>query len=191
MHYQNSPKPIRRLALVLLPLLLLVALLLMGAGCTAPMQDDPAAAGETAPVEQVPAAQAPAGPGPDAATVRDARTSPRQAPPMSDPLPPVRAPERDPQRSQRTAPAPIEVPAGAPVKIDTSCTRDADCVVKDVGNCCGYYPACVNVNSPTDPAAVQAQCAREGMMSVCGFPSISACQCVAGQCQAGSAAVEQ
>lgn len=189
MPYENRPKLTRRLTLVLLPILLLAALLLMGAGCTAPMQDDQTAAGAAASVEQTPTA--PAGPPPDAATVRDARTLPRQAPPMSDPLPPVRAPERDAERSQRIAPAPAEVPAGAPVKIDTSCTRDADCVVKNVGNCCGYYPACVNVNSPTDPAGVQARCAREGMMSVCGFPSISACQCVAGECQADSAAVEQ
>lgn len=190
MPFENSPKLTRRLTLVLLPIVLL-ALLLMGVGCTAPMQDDPAAAGEAAPAEQAPAAEASVGPASDAATVRDARTLPRQAPPMTDPLPAVRAPERDAQRSQRTAPAPAEAPAGVPVKINTSCTRDADCVVKNVGNCCGYYPACVNVNSPTDPAGVQAQCAREGMMSVCGFPSISSCQCVAGECQGDSVAVEQ
>ena len=186
MPFENNPKLTRRLTMVLLPTLLLATLLLTGAGCTAPMQDDETAAGDAAP-----AAQASVGPASDAATVRDARTLPRQAPPMSDPLPAVRAPERDAQRSQRTAPAPAEVAAGAPVKIDTRCTRDADCVVKNVGNCCGYYPACVNVASPTDPAAVQAQCARDGTMSVCGFPSISACQCVAGECQADGAAVEQ
>src|SRR3970282_333600 len=126
-----------------------------------------------------------------AAPVRDARPSPRQAPPMSDPLPPLRAAERDAARAPRTAPTPAEIPAGAPVTIDSSCRRDADCTIKNVGNCCGYYPACVNVDSPTDPAAVQAQCAREGRMSVCGFPSISACQCVAGACQGDNAPVEQ
>ena len=177
---------LRSKLVLLLPMVLLATLLLMAAGCTAPMQDDETAAGDAAP-----AAETSVGPASDAATVRDARTLPRQAPPMSDPLPAVRAPERDAQRSQRTAPAPTEVPAGVPVKIDTSCTRDADCTIKNVGNCCGYYPACVNVASPTDPAGVQAQCARDGTMSVCGFPSISACQCVAGQCQGDSAAVEQ
>jgi hypothetical protein len=73
-----------------------------------------------------------------------------------------------------------------PVRIDRSCTTDADCTVKDVGNCCGYYPACVNVDSPTDPAAVRAQCAKDGRASVCGFPAISHCQCVARQCQGTS-----
>ena len=74
--------------------------------------------------------------------------------------------------------------AAAPVQVDMSCRTDADCTVKDVGNCCGFYPACVNVNSPTDPEGVKAACARSGMMSVCGFRDISACQCVAGSCQA-------
>jgi len=188
MSCQNNPRSKRLAALVLVPVVLLATLLLMGAGCTAPVQD-----GQTAAGERAPAAEAPAGTVPDAAPVRDARPSPRPAPPMSDPLPPLRAPERDAARAPRTAPAPAPaaIPAGAPVTIDTSCRRDADCTIKNVGNCCGYYPACVNVDSPTDPAAVQAQCAREGRMSVCGFPSISACQCVAGACQGDNAPVEQ
>jgi len=188
---ENPDRPSRRLALVLLPLVLLAALLLTGAGCTPPAQlDQPASDEQAAAAAPTPVAAPPAAPAvDDAPSVRDTHP-PRQAPPMSDPLPPVRAPERDAGRSP--TPAPVEVPAGAPVRIDTSCTRDADCVVKNVGNCCGYYPACVNVDSPTDPAAVQAQCARSGEMSVCGFPSISACQCVAGTCQGGgSAAVER
>ena len=100
--------------------------------------------------------------------------------PMLNPIP-IRIP----------ATPPATLPAGGPVQIDTTCTRDADCTIKDVGNCCGYYPACVNVDSPTDPAAVKAQCAREGTMSVCGFPEISSCRCEAGQCQPGTAAVER
>lgn len=70
-----------------------------------------------------------------------------------------------------------------PVTIDTSCKSDKDCTVKNVGNCCGEYPACVNVNSPTDPAGVQAQCAKQGMASICGFPVISGCSCKAGKCE--------
>ncbi len=165
---------------MVIPLLLSAALLLMGAGCTTPVQDDQRASA---------AAPAAPAPGDTPPPVRDTRTTPQPAPPMNDPLPPVRAPEREDQLSPRT-PAPV-TPAGTAVKINTSCTRDADCAVKNVGNCCGYYPACVNVNSPTDPAGVQAQCARTGEMSVCGFPSISACQCVAGQCQSGTGAVTQ
>jgi hypothetical protein len=88
-----------------------------------------------------------------------------QAPPMSDPLPPEKV-------SDATPPA-----------LDRSCRTASDCAVKNVGNCCGMQPACVNVNSPTDPAAVQAQCAREGRMSVCGFKPVEACECVAGKCE--------
>jgi hypothetical protein len=69
-----------------------------------------------------------------------------------------------------------------PVKLDYHCTSDADCAVKDIGNCCGTYPACVNKDSPTDPAAVQAQCAKQGRMSACGFRPIEACSCMQGQC---------
>ncbi len=80
-------------------------------------------------------------------------------------------------------------PIGAdPSIVNRSCKTDADCTVKDVGNCCGYYPACVNINAKTDPKAVQAQCAKSGMASVCGFPEISDCKCVKGQCAADTQA---
>ena len=69
-----------------------------------------------------------------------------------------------------------------PVKLDYHCTSDADCAVKDIGNCCGAYPACVNKDSPTDPAAVHAQCAKQGRMSACGFRPVDACSCTQGQC---------
>ncbi|MFW3173420.1 hypothetical protein EX530_01660 [Xanthomonas phaseoli] len=77
--------------------------------------------------------------------------------------------------------------AGKAVIVTTTCRTDADCTVKNVGNCCGAFPACVNVNSATDPKGVLAQCQAGGMMSVCGFREISACQCVAGQCAAKDA----
>lgn len=78
----------------------------------------------------------------------------------------------------------VSAPVGSPSNPDRSCKVDADCVVKNVGNCCGYYPSCVNVDARTDPAAVRAQCAKSGMAGVCGFPEISACSCVQGRCQA-------
>jgi len=80
--------------------------------------------------------------------------------------------------------------AAAPVVVDQSCRTDADCTVKNVGNCCGYYPACVNVASRTDPAGVQASCQAKGMMSVCGFAEISGCSCVKGQCAANRDGVD-
>jgi len=91
----------------------------------------------------------------------------------------------------RLPPDPVEAPAAAPGAVDLGCKTDADCTVKNVGNCCGYYPACVNVNSPTDPKGVQAECAKKGMMSVCGFPEISSCSCRQGKCEAVSSGLVQ
>ena len=77
--------------------------------------------------------------------------------------------------------------AGKPGEVDYSCTTDADCAVKDVGNCCGYYPACVNKDSPTFPEHVKAECAKNDMQSVCGFRDIQGCTCIEGRCEAGPA----
>lgn len=91
------------------------------------------------------------------------RVAAKPAPPMSRPLP---------GNEVREAP-----------KLDYSCKADADCAVKNVGNCCGAMPACVNKDSPVDPAAVQSQCAKQGMVSACGFRPVSACRCNAGTCE--------
>jgi len=115
------------------------------------------------------AAPAPTSPG-DAATQSASPSAPQS--PTAPPLP-----------ESATQPA----ASGGAVTVDTSCKTDADCTVKNVGNCCGYYPACVNVNSPTDPKGVQAECTKKGMMSVCGFPEISSCSCKQGKCEAGAA----
>jgi hypothetical protein len=81
--------------------------------------------------------------------------------------------------------ASAEPRAGGPAaEVDYTCRADADCVVKDVGNCCGYYPACVNRDSPTFPERVQAECEKTGMASVCGWPVIKGCACVEGRCEA-------
>jgi hypothetical protein len=80
-----------------------------------------------------------------------------------------------------SAPAPA---TDVPGTVDFSCRTDADCAIKDIGSCCGYYPACVNADSPTFPEQVQAECAKNDMMSVCGFPDIAGCQCVDGRCAA-------
>ena len=94
-----------------------------------------------------------------------------------EPASPPAAPAPPPQASPGLARA-----ADGTVVINTRCRTSADCAVKDVGNCCGTMPACVNKDSPTDPAAVQAQCKAKGMMGVCGFQELTACQCSAGQC---------
>ena len=75
---------------------------------------------------------------------------------------------------------------GPPVKVtdivDYSCHADTDCAVKDIGNCCGKYPACVNRDSPTFPDRVRAECAKNHTVGTCGFPVIEACACVEGRC---------
>jgi hypothetical protein len=75
---------------------------------------------------------------------------------------------------------------GPPIKaadtLDYSCHSDADCAVKDIGNCCGQFPACVNRDSPTFPDQVRAECAKNHTAGVCGFPVIRGCSCVEGRC---------
>lgn len=78
---------------------------------------------------------------------------------------------------------PVQV-GGDPLQLDYSCRVDSDCEVKNVGNCCGYFPACVNKDAQPDPQAVQARCAESGMASVCGFREIEACSCVQNRCEA-------
>ena len=89
------------------------------------------------------------------------------------------APEKP--RPQTGGPLPAERMAA---KIDRSCRADADCAVKDVRNCCGAMPACVNVDAKIDPARVQEDCKRGGGFAVCGFPAIEGCKCAGGQCVA-------
>jgi hypothetical protein len=117
---------------------------------------------------------------------------------------PAPAPAADAAAPAPATPAPAaaaETPAPAPaaqfptpgmhsealepvaIAMDLSCTRDSDCVVKNVGNCCGQFNACVNRGSPADPSAVMAQCAKEGKMSMCGSPVIAGCACVQGECR--------
>lgn len=91
--------------------------------------------------------------------------------------PPVAAPPAATLPTEETAP---RSDASNPSR---SCKTDSDCAVKNVGNCCGAFPSCVNKDAKTDPDAVQAQCAKAGMASVCGFQEVSGCQCVQGECQ--------
>ena len=66
--------------------------------------------------------------------------------------------------------------------INFACQTAADCAVKDVGSCCGYSPACVNINSPTFPEHVSADCADQGVAGVCGFSHVASCACIESRC---------
>lgn len=91
------------------------------------------------------------------------------------------APGADPGTNGAGAPAASA--SGLP-DLDTSCRVDSDCEIKNVGNCCGYFPACVNADAEPDPEAVMAHCAETGMSSVCGFRHIESCSCVENRCEA-------
>lgn len=114
---------------------------------------------------------------PEAATPAGTAAAPAEMAPLPPPPPP---PQAD---------APTRVKSGK-VELDLSCRTDADCAVKDVGNCCGYYPMCVNQDSPTDPAGVQAECRASGRVGVCGFRNIDACKCVANRCESAGVVME-
>lgn len=128
----------------------------------------------TAPVAEVAAPKAP----PD----RVAAPLPAQTSPRAPVQPAPRAGKPPPSMSDPLPPEAVPPVGGNTAAIDSSCRTNADCAVKNVGNCCGYAPACVNRNSRTDPAAVQAQCQASGMVSTCGFQEISACSCSRGKC---------
>jgi hypothetical protein len=133
-----------------------------------------------------------------------AEATPEAAAPASSPAPGAAAAAAAPEAAAPVA-APATGPASAPIAgqptvpvpdaarrppeelltrdgVYYGCKTDSDCQVKDVGNCCGYYPACVNKDSPTFPEQVKAKCSAEGMSSICGFQEISGCSCVEGRC---------
>lgn len=71
-----------------------------------------------------------------------------------------------------------------PPALNLRCQADADCAVKNIGNCCGFMPACVNKTSPTAPELVLARCAASGEEPICDHPMIYACLCEQGICRA-------
>ena len=66
------------------------------------------------------------------------------------------------------------------------CESDSDCVVKNVGSCCGYMPQCVHKDVQTFPEQVKALCEKEGRSSICGFQEPAACSCVENQCRSAA-----
>lgn len=67
------------------------------------------------------------------------------------------------------------------------CATNAECVVKDIGNCCGYFPACVHRDQAVDPLAVRERCIEQDLQSICGFVEISACACIDNACRPADA----
>eukprot|EP00567_Pseudictyota_dubia_P007383 CAMPEP_0197438982 /NCGR_PEP_ID=MMETSP1175-20131217/5827_1 /TAXON_ID=1003142 /ORGANISM="Triceratium dubium, Strain CCMP147" /LENGTH=104 /DNA_ID=CAMNT_0042968803 /DNA_START=325 /DNA_END=636 /DNA_ORIENTATION=+ len=63
------------------------------------------------------------------------------------------------------------------------CNSCGDCEVKNVGNCCGYYPKCVNTYFQPDLEKLEEWCANNDVSSVCGWTEIDACVCTEGRCE--------
>jgi len=70
--------------------------------------------------------------------------------------------------------------------LESSCQNDSDCVVLNVGNCCGYLPKCLNKAAKPDPQYVKALCQKNGLSSVCGFLHVTSCKCENNRCEAAS-----
>ena len=66
--------------------------------------------------------------------------------------------------------------------IDYSCQTDSDCVIKNVGECCGYYPSCTNKDAFVNATFVNDICKAGGIGGICGFPSIYSCKCKNNRC---------
>ena len=66
--------------------------------------------------------------------------------------------------------------------INYSCSQASDCTIKDVGNCCGAFPKCVNKDAMVNRDLVRDACKKEKRMGVCGFPSLVSCKCVEKKC---------
>ena len=67
--------------------------------------------------------------------------------------------------------------------IDRSCIADGDCVIKDVHNCCGYYPQCVNKNAQVNPEMVTMICDKNQLGGICGSDTIKECECMKQKCK--------
>ena len=60
--------------------------------------------------------------------------------------------------------------------LDSSCTMDNQCVVQNVGDCCGYFPMCINSDSVLVPSEVTDICANQKTTD-CKPMVISYCRC--------------
>jgi hypothetical protein len=157
----------------------------MLSGCPKRSEEPPRVAPETKATPTTPTTPA-AAPTPSVANTPEAIAAPTpasSAPPHSGPTENPAAASAS-NKNSSSDPSPIKkTPGFDPNAPDRGCKTDADCAVKDVGNCCGYFPLCVHRNAKTDPAAVRAQCEKDGMASICGFQDVQGCRCVQGRCE--------
>ena len=104
--------------------------------------------------------------------------------PAPDPHAAAAAPTAGESATAAAAPVAPASTLPEPPALNLRCQTDADCTVKNIGNCCGFLPACVNKASPTAPDLVLARCAASGEEPICDHPMIYACLCEQGICRA-------
>lgn len=107
----------------------------------------------------------------------------------SPPAPDAEAAADTPTAMESTPAAPAGVDSAASLlpelpALNLRCQTAVDCEVKNIGNCCGFLPVCVNKASPTAPDLVLARCAASGEEPICDHPMIYACLCERGICKA-------
>ncbi len=69
--------------------------------------------------------------------------------------------------------------------LNYSCNFNFECKIKDIHDCCGYYPECVNSNAKVDPDFVDRICGKEVRLCPLGvFTSdTTSCKCINKKCQ--------
>ena len=68
------------------------------------------------------------------------------------------------------------------LSINYTCEQAQDCEIKDVRNCCGYHPKCVNKNSIVNGTLVKELCEHGAQTGLCGFQDIKSCKCEKNMC---------
>jgi hypothetical protein len=92
----------------------------------------------------------------------------------------------EPEQTNKSIGAEKPLPQDSGLVDPLFCNTDSDCEIKDVHNCCGYYPQCVNKDFIPDIEAVIKECKKleeSGISSICGFPEIAYCVCVDNSCE--------
>ena len=67
--------------------------------------------------------------------------------------------------------------------LNKSCNTSNECVIANIGNCCGYYPTCLNKDAKPDADFVNRICNKASIAGMCGFPSIESCECIENRCE--------
>ncbi|KAL7577795.1 hypothetical protein ACA910_010550 [Epithemia clementina (nom. ined.)] len=86
-----------------------------------------------------------------------------------------------PSKQQDAEPSSLYIVSRSqPYKIDYRCMSDEDCALKDVGNCCGSFMKCTNIDFVPDYSK---RCPDPSRPDACGWVEIDFCVCLNGKCE--------